>query len=112
MQDSPYCETNVYSACQKIPQILRNSKVHYCVYKTSLPIPILSQINSVHALYLKICFNIILPSAPGSSKWLVLLRFPHQNPVYTSPLPVAATCPTHLIPLDLITRKVFCEVYR
>jgi hypothetical protein len=24
---------------------------------------------------------------PGSSKWSLSLRFPHQNPVYTSPLP-------------------------
>jgi hypothetical protein len=25
------------------------------------------------------------------------LRFPYQNPVYTSHLPVSSTCPTHLI---------------
>ena len=28
-----------------------------------------------------------LPSKSGSSKWFLSLRFPHQNPVHTSPLP-------------------------
>ena len=37
--------------------------------------------------FLKIHFNIILPSTPGSFKWSLSLRFPHQNPVYTSTLP-------------------------
>ena len=31
--------------------------------------------------------NIILPSAPRFPKWSLPLRFPHQNPVYFSPLP-------------------------
>ena len=36
--------------------------------------------------FLKIQFNIILPSKPGSSKWHHSLRFSHQSPVHTSPL--------------------------
>ena len=28
--------------------------------------------------------KVILPPTPGSSKWPFSLRFPHQNPVYTS----------------------------
>jgi len=37
--------------------------------------------------FMKILFNIILPSMPGSSKWPLSLRFPHKIPVGSSPLP-------------------------
>ena len=50
----------------------------------------LRKIDPVHALtshFLKIHLNIILTSMPGSSNWSLSLRFPHQNPVYTSALP-------------------------
>jgi hypothetical protein len=39
---------------------------------------------------------------PGFSKWSPSLRSPHQNPVRTSPSPICATCPVHLILLDMI----------
>ena len=61
--------------------------------------------------FLKIYHNIFLPSTPGSSRFFLSLTFPHQNPVYTSPL-IPATCPAHLILLDLITRTILGKEYR
>ena len=47
--------------------------------------------------FMQIHINIILPSTPGTSKWSLSLRIPHQNPVYASPLPHTryTPCPSH-----------------
>ena len=81
-------EANRSLASQEIPHILSNSMVHYRIHKRAVPIPILRQINPVHtspSYLLKIHFNIILFSTPGSFKWSLSLRSPHQNTVCTSP---------------------------
>ena len=57
---------------------------------TELPVPNLSQIDPVYTStshFLKAHVNITLPSKPGFPKWSLSFRFPHQHPVYTSPLP-------------------------
>jgi len=77
--------------------------------------PILIQLDPAHnptSHFLKIQLNIILPSTPGSPKWSLSVRFPHQNPVFTSSLPIRAICPAHLILPDFITRTVLGKEYR
>ena len=79
---------------QEIPCVVWNPEVHYRVYKSLLCFPILSQISPVHNLplyFLKVYFNIILPSTTRCSKWSlslslclsVCLRFSHQNRMCT-----------------------------
>ena len=110
MEQSPSWEADQFSASQEIPCILWNPKVNYRIYKSPPPIPILSQINLIHASpsnFLKI--HLILSShlCLGLTSGL-----PPPQILYASVLsPTYATCPAHLMP-DLITQIIFGEEYR
>ena len=75
------------------------------IQKYPPPFLILSQLDPIHSPtfhLLMIHLNIILQSTPGSSKWSLSLRFPHQKPEYASRFPIRATCLVNLILLDFI----------
>jgi len=76
---------------------------------------ILSHLDPVLALtsnFLKLHLNITIPPMPGFSKRSFSLRFPYQILVYVSPSPTPTSCPSHLIHLVLITRKILREEHR
>ena len=75
---------------KKFPAFYGCPKFHYRIQKCPPTLPTLSQLDPVHistSHFLKIHFNIILPSTPVSPKRIISFRFPNQNPVYASPLP-------------------------
>ena len=93
MEQSASWEANRFSASQEIPRILWNPKVHYRIHKCPSPVPILSQLDPVHApTFWMIHLNMILPSTPGSSNWF-FPQVSHQNPLHASPLPYTRYIP-------------------
>jgi hypothetical protein len=79
MEHISLLEANSLSASEEIAGILQNPNIRYSICKRLSPIPIPSQINPVYAslfYFLKILFNIILPSKVISSKCFLLSGHP------------------------------------
>jgi len=84
MVQSPSWEANWFAACQEIPRISRNPKVHYRTHKRPPPVSFLDQPNPVHiptSHLLEIHPNIIHPSTSRSPQWSPSFWFPQQDPI-------------------------------
>ena len=115
MVQSPSWEANWFAACQEIPRISRNPKVHYRTHKRPSPVSILGQPNPVHiptSHLLEIQLIIIHPSTPRSPQWSLPSGFPTKTLYAPLSSPIRATCPAHLILLDFITRTILGEEYK
>jgi len=107
MQQNPSWEANSYSACQEIPRMFWNPKLHNRTHNHPPPVPVLSKVNPVHASHLTSWRSILILSThththtSGCSKWSLSLKFPHRNPACVSPL-------SHTI---LLLSYVLCVMY-
>ena len=90
------------SASQEIPLILRNPEVHYHDNNSPLPVPVLSQINPVHA-HQSYFFKI---RSILSSHLLALFQVVTFSYNFNS---MRSTCSAHLIVLRFITLIIFGE---
>jgi len=114
MEKSPSWETNEFSASQEIPHILRNTKVHYRIYKCPPPVSILSHINPNHAH--PTSWSAILIVSSHLCLGLTSGLFPSGFPTKTLYAPllssIRAAYPAHLNFIYLISRIIFGEEYR
>ena len=103
----PSRKANSFSTSHERSSILQDPKVHHLVHNSPPPEPVLSRINSVHAIHpiLEYRFYYYLsPLRRGLPSGFLLLSFTTKTSHTPLLSPTLATCLAHLIPLYLITR--------
>jgi len=88
MEQSPSWEAHRTSFSQDIPRILWKPKIHYSIHNSPPPVPILSQLDPVHfphPTYWRF-ISVLSYLRLGLTTGFFSLRFPHQKPLYTTPL--------------------------
>ena len=106
-----------FSASQEFPRILWNPIMLYRFHQILPLVPILGQINPVHAPFSSHSWIFILILSYylhlGRAGGLFTSGLPCKIlSVRISPLPAHTTCSVHVILPDLITRLMFGEQYR
>jgi hypothetical protein len=92
----------------------KNPKVHYHAHKSPPLVHNQSQINPDNTIpfYLsRIHINTIQSIMPWSSQWSLFFWLFHQKDTCILLLPIYATLPAHLIPIDLIILIILSEEY-
>ena len=115
MKQTPSWEVSWFSGNQENPHILWNLVVYHLVYKRPPPVPILSQINPVHAPHSTSWGTILILSfhlCLGLPIGLFLSGFPTETLYIPLLSPISATCLTHHTLLNFITWTLFGDKCR
>jgi len=112
---SPPWDAKSPTASREAPHILCNPKFHYHIHKRPPSVAILNQINPAHASSSSNVLKLHLMSISHLCLGFPSGLFPSGLPpttLYTPLKPlIRATCPDHLILLDVVTRMIFGDQY-
>jgi hypothetical protein len=112
MEQCPSWEVNMYSADHKFPAFHGTQRIITELTSARHLPQALNLISSVHPpfQFLKIHFNIMLPSTSRSYKWFFSSDIPTKTIHTPLVAPIRATCTFHVIPLHFIAWIMLWEL--